>query len=182
MLLRVRERASLLVAIGTCAVWGGVAAMKPEADWRELLYRVYGHMADAYKASQARALSEIVRVDAKITGCPIEKHEILAALADLLRGSTPRFPVYPVCTECRIRENKCLLIDERALCSGPLTIAGCGARCPSLGVACIGCRGPAPDANYASALKLYEQNGHARADVLLRLGTFTPLPNAGQQA
>src|SRR5208282_3000147 len=41
-LLAIRKRAKLLVALGTCAVWGGVAAMDRGADRRELVREVYG--------------------------------------------------------------------------------------------------------------------------------------------
>jgi sulfhydrogenase subunit delta len=36
-----------------------------------------------------------------------------------------------------------------------VTRAGCGAKCPSLGRPCTGCRGIAPDANLASAREVF---------------------------
>ena len=182
VLRRIRERADRLVGLGTCAVWGGVAGMRPHADRRELLLAVYGQMGRAYDASCARPLKDFVQVDASITGCPIEKSEFLAAIANLLRGLSPQVSAYPVCAECRMRENRCLLINDGLACFGSLTQAGCGARCPSLGVACIGCRGPAPDANYPSALALFVSKGYARDELLTRLGTFAPAPALAEEA
>jgi coenzyme F420-reducing hydrogenase gamma subunit len=145
VLRRARERCSLLVALGTCATWGGVAQLQP--------------------------LSKYVKVDAAITGCPIEKHEFLDAVANLLRGQLPVFKQYAVCVECKANENECLLTGG-AFCSGPVTVAGCQARCPSLGVACIGCRGPAPEANFESAALMYAQKGYAEQDIKGRLNWF----------
>ena len=149
MLRRIRERANYLVAIGTCAVWGGVAA-----------------------PSGAAALREAVQVDLNITGCPIERDEFLSAISHLLNGDPPLSPDYPVCAECRMRENNCLFMEKGEICCGPLTAAGCNARCPQLGVACVGCRGPARDLNYPSALATFGQNGFSRDDVAAKLRTF----------
>jgi sulfhydrogenase subunit delta len=175
-LLRIRERSRLLVALGTCAVWGGVAALdRLVADRDELLREVYGEAGGGFDSVPARALHEVVKVDLRITGCPVEKHEVIAAVASLLNGDPPNLPDYPVCTECRIRENRCLLIDGRELCCGPFTVAGCNARCPSLGVACVGCRGPAHEANVASALNTYQEMGFAPDQVASRINIFAAM-------
>lgn len=145
-LRHIRHRSSLLIALGTCATWGGIAKVE--------------------------SLEKYVKVDGKITGCPIEKHEFLSAVANLLRGQLPVFAHYPVCVECKMRENECLLLGSHQFCSGPVTVAGCDARCTSLGVACIGCRGPAPDANYESAMKMYAQMGFTERDIKGRLSSF----------
>jgi coenzyme F420-reducing hydrogenase gamma subunit len=173
LLREVRERSRVLVALGTCAATGGVAALDRLHDRGSLLEAVYGPMGRTYDTRPAQALAELVTVDHVLPGCPIEKHEFLAAVASLLNGNAPLLPHYAVCVECRVAENRCLLADGM-LCCGPLTLAGCSARCPSLGVACVGCRGPAPDANYASAAALYQEQGWAREQVLRALATFAP--------
>ena len=38
----IRKRSGLLVALGTCAVWGGVAALDRGADRPKLLQEIYG--------------------------------------------------------------------------------------------------------------------------------------------
>ena len=142
-----------------------------------MLSNFYGSMAAQYEASRARPLKDVVQVDAAITGCPIEKHELLDAIAQLLNGNLPVFAHYPVCTECKMRENECLLVMYDAFCCGPLTVAGCHARCPSLGVACIGCRGPAPDANFAYAASLFAAKGYSEREIAGRLHAFTQSPS-----
>ena len=174
MLRRIRERSRLLVAIGTCAVWGGVPAMDRGLDRESLQREVYGAAGCDFDTMPALSLREVVRVDCAITGCPIEKQEILAAIAGLLNGDAPLAITTPVCAECRMRENNCLLTGKSLPCLGHLTAGGCMARCPTLGVPCIGCRGPGVDANLPSALAMYEQKGIPRDVLMKKLATFAP--------
>jgi sulfhydrogenase subunit delta len=109
-LRRIRARARTLVAIGTCAVWGGVAATDETRPARSLARGgLRATMGAAYDSLPARALHEVVKVDFQITGCPIEKDEFLSAVANLLNGDAPLLPQYAVCVECRFRECNCLL-------------------------------------------------------------------------
>ena len=170
----IRNRSKTLVALGTCAVWGGVAAMDRGADRAQLLDAVYGECGRQYDSTPAQALHEVVKVDLSISGCPVEKEELLAGLASMLNGDAPVIPQYPVCTECRMRENSCLLIERGELCCGPITAAGCNARCPELRVPCVGCRGPASDANISAMLATLEEKGYQREDLAVRLRTFAP--------
>ena len=170
----IRKRAKMLVALGTCAVWGGVAAMDRGADRRKLLEEVYGKAGLDYDSLPAQALHEIVKVDLNITGCPIEKEHFVAAIANLLNGDVPAYPAYPVCTECRMLENNCLLIERGEVCCGPITAAGCKARCPELRVPCVGCRGPVADANPSSFLAVFQEKGIDPGVIASRLRTFAP--------
>ena len=174
-LRRIRERSQVLVAIGTCAVWGGVAAMDGDADRAALLQDIYGAAGASYDSTPARALHDVVKVDLNVSGCPIEKEEILKTVAHLLNGDPPVFPDYPVCAECRMRENNCLLVEKGEVCCGPLTAAGCNARCPELRIACVGCRGPASDASIRSALAMFGERGIPRAEIARKLRTFAPV-------
>ena len=176
-LARIRTRSSTLVALGTCAVWGGVAAMDRNVDRASLIRDIYGEQGREFKTASARPLHEVVDVDFRITGCPVEKQQLLAAIATLLNGDPPLFPQYPVCTECRVRENRCLLIDDGEFCLGPVTVAGCAARCPTLHVGCIGCRGPAVDANFESTWELFREKGFSDDTIRGKLTTFAALPD-----
>jgi sulfhydrogenase subunit delta len=175
-LREIRERARTLIAIGTCAVWGGVAALDRATDRPALTEEIYGPYGRGYGATPARPLRDVVPVDWNITGCPIERDEFLEAVAHLLNGNPPLIKAYPVCGECRMRECNCLLVDGGQVCCGPVTAAGCNARCPALGVPCIGCRGPLPDANFASAVSICESHHVPTETVLRKLGTFAPVP------
>ncbi len=175
----IRHRSKTLVALGTCAVWGGVAAMDRGADRAAMLEEVYGAAGREYDSIPAQALHEFVKVDLNISGCPIEKEHFLGAVGALLNGNPPLYPDYPVCTECRMRENNCLLTERGEFCCGPVTAAGCNARCPELRIPCIGCRGPVPDSNAASLVATMEEKGFDRQRVAARMRTFAP--NGGAQ-
>ncbi|NLY55099.1 MAG: NADH:ubiquinone oxidoreductase [Firmicutes bacterium] len=146
----VRSRAQILIAIGTCAVWGGIP----------------------YLSGMGTPLSDHVQVDYAIPGCPIEKTQLLKAIASLLRGDLPLSLPHPVCLECTIRENNCLL-QAGEICCGPLTAGGCNARCPSLNRACFGCRGASHDPNYVSARQILEKHGFSVNEVRQRLALFS---------
>ncbi len=172
MLRKLRDRAKLLIALGTCAVWGGVQAMKNEIPRAELNRKVYGSQGERFEAVAPQPLNHFVKVDFALSGCPVEKGQLLQALAALLHGDLPRLPNYAVCSECKMAENPCVLIEGGRLCLGPITVAGCNARCPSCARPCIGCRGPVEEANVSSEIKVLTEKGFTWVDIQNRLRTF----------
>lgn len=174
ILIKLRSRSRYLVAFGTCALWGGVAAMNNHEARNTLLETVYGKGGGELKSFNPQPFRHFIKVDFAITGCPPEKAELLTTLAALLRGTFPVFPRYPVCTECRNRENRCLLIEDNELCLGPLIQAGCNARCPAVGIKCEGCRGPVAEANVAAELELLLGKGFMREEIERRMRRFYP--------
>lgn len=171
-LVRIRERSAVLVACGTCACFGGISAMDAGATRGQMADAVYGTGHPAYDIAPHRPLSDVVKVDAAIPGCPMEKDEFLRAVTALLNGDLPQPVAYPVCTDCKWREQECLLVARGIACAGPVTTAGCGARCPGFNVPCIGCRGPIDEANFASMTAILEQSPLPREHVRRRLRTF----------
>lgn len=171
-LRKIRERAKLLIACGSCACFGGVAAAWTGAARDAAATMVYGDMATRYDLTPHRPLRDFVSVDAAIRGCPIEKHEFLQAVACLLNGDSPQPVEYPVCAECRMREQECLLLNYGIHCSGPITAGGCGARCPGFNSPCIGCRGPADEANVASMEAIITNAGFTVEDFRRRQRLF----------
>ncbi len=172
MLRKLRDRASLLIALGTCASWGGVQAMKNEIPREVLKSKVYGPQGAEFETTTAAPLSHFVKVDLSLFGCPVEKEQLLQAVASLLHGDLPRLPGYAVCAECKMEENPCILIETGQLCLGPITVAGCNARCPSHNRTCIGCRGPVEEPNVSSEIKVLEEKGFTWTDIQNRLRTF----------
>ena len=174
VLIKLRSRSRLLIAFGTCALWGGVAAMKNDVLRDTLFEVVYGTEGERFESFTPQPFRHFVKVDFAITGCPPEKNELLETLAACLRGALPVFPHYPVCTECRNRENRCLLIENNEMCLGPLIQAGCNARCPAVGIRCEGCRGPVVQANVAAEVDLLLEKGFAREEIERRMRRFYP--------
>jgi sulfhydrogenase subunit delta len=178
-LRRIRARATHLVACGSCACFGGVSAMEAPATREQMAAAVYGPMAARYELSPHEPLGAVVQVDAAIPGCPIEKKDLLQAIASLLNGDRPALPDYPVCAECKMQEQDCLLLSRGIPCAGPVTAAGCGARCPGYEVPCIGCRGPVDEANFQAMAAILAARGLSAQDIAFRLRTFAPTA-AGQ--
>lgn len=172
---KIRRRSKLLIALGTCAVWGGIPATDRSFDRKHMLKDIYGEIAFQHRPLPARPLHEVVEVDLNISGCPIEEEQLLSAMADLLNDNLPVFTDSAVCMECKIREANCLLVEKGQLCLGPVTAGGCKARCLSVGSPCIGCRGPLGGANWQSALKMFGDLDVQETDLALKLRTFAPV-------
>lgn len=172
ILLSLRNRSRLLIGVGTCALWGGIATIKNDQSRIELAESIYGEAARDLKTFNPGPIHRFVTVNFSIAGCPPEKSEIKATLASLLHGTLPVFPGYPVCTECRNRENLCLLIEKNELCLGPLIQSGCNARCPAVNVVCEGCRGPAAEVNVAAEIAVLMEKGFSLQEITSRMHRF----------
>ncbi len=121
---------------------------------------VYGKSADMphLETMPTKAVDEVVKVDYKIHGCPIDRKEFSYVIRCLLMGKKPEIPEWPVCVECKARGNPCLW-DYGQICLGPIIRAGCGARCPSSGFRCFGCRGYIDNPNVNGAKDVIEKYG-----------------------
>ena len=53
----------------------------------------------------------------------------------------------------------CVLVAHGTACLGPVTRAGCGALCPSVGRGCFGCFGPSEGANTAALTRRLRESG-----------------------
>ncbi len=159
-LLLIRSRAKILIALGACATIGGINKLKNNFDLDEVKKCVYGK--DATKphlhTEMTKAIDEVVKVDYKIPGCPIEGKEFAMIVRALLIGKKPEIPQYPICVECKAKGNPCLWEYDQ-ICLGPIIRAGCGARCPSAGCRCFGCRGYVDDPNVDAAKDVIEKYG-----------------------
>ena len=158
-LKKIREQAAIVVALGACAHLGGVNALKNiQPSLPDVRRYVYGDRWLWYDTYPARPISAVIKVDAVIPGCPIDRFEFVNMVKMVLLGKTPALPDYPLCVECKLKENVCIF-DKGGTCLGPITRAGCAAICPTYGDGCEGCRGFIPNPN---------QN--AMQDVLTRAG------------
>jgi len=170
-LKKIRENADILVAVGSCAIHGGVQGMLN--SYEEAYKEVYGKEI-SYEGRKSRPIDKFVKVDYRLPGCPPEEEEIMYYLATFAIGSYPEEKDYPVCAECRRKGNPCILIEKGEMCLGPVTVAGCDARCPGYNVACIGCRGPVPHgiAWFDSLARTFKEKGFSKEDVKKRMEIF----------
>jgi NAD-reducing hydrogenase small subunit len=95
-----RERCRVLVALGDCAVFGGVPTLRNGAGVRDALRRAYvetestaeGHVPrdpELAVMQEARALDQVVKVDVYLPGCPPSPDAIFYALSELAAGRRP---------------------------------------------------------------------------------------------
>jgi len=178
-LQKIRDQAQVLVALGTCAVFGGVNRLKDAHSPEEANRIVYGDQPQ--QTSPIRAVHEVVKVDLSIPGCPISKSEVERIVQHVALDLPWQFPEYPVCVECKQRFTVCMF-DKGQLCLGPLTRAGCNAPCPAGGLGCWGCRGPAADPNRAEFEALAARRGFTPADVQDRLSFFGGFRGSSSEA
>jgi len=165
----IRRQAKVLVAMGSCACFGGVNALKNEVDAETANRIVYG---SRFRETQpARPLREWVDVDVELPGCPISKAEMERLVRHLAFGIDYRLPRYPVCWECKQRFNVCTF-ELGQLCLGPITRGGCRAPCPTGGLACWGCRGPVPESNVESFLEKAKDKEFPEDVIAERMGFF----------
>ena len=141
-ILSVRQQAKVLITIGACATAGGIQALRNWADVEAFKRAVYPRPDYIQSLSTSTPISEHVHVDFELWGCPIDKHQLLPVITDLVVGVQPRVPADSVCLECKRRGNVCVLVAKGLPCLGPVTRTGCGAICPSMGRDCYGCFGP----------------------------------------
>lgn len=171
-LKKIRSQARWLVAVGNCAVWGCVQlAGCRKASVDSMLKETYG-AATPIEAMPSTPLAEHVRVDVKLSGCPINSTQLLAVTASLLRDHMPYITSKPVCLECKLRENACVLIENDLPCLGPITAGGCGALCPTYGAACYGCWGPSEEPQMEAMATILQEKGYDMNEVMGRLFAF----------
>ena len=98
---KMRKRSKCLVALGDCAVFGGVPAMRNFFTLEEALRRAYIETEstdgegmipsdpELARPTKVRALNEVVPVDVFVPGCPPEADTIFYVLAELAQGRKP---------------------------------------------------------------------------------------------
>ncbi len=98
--VRMRQRCKCLIALGDCAVFGGVPTMRNFADLQAALKRAYletestvdGKIpsdVDIATMVETRALDQVVKVDIHLPGCPPSPDAIFYVLKELAEGRMP---------------------------------------------------------------------------------------------
>ena len=96
-----RSRCKILVAIGDCAVFGGICTMRNFFDRDEVLKRGYvetesttdGKVPTSDEISKlldnVKAVNQVVKVDVHLPGCPPSADAIYYVLSELVAGRIP---------------------------------------------------------------------------------------------
>ena len=180
--VELRNKCKTLIAIGSCANFGGIPALGNLSTTQDIFDKVYRGTRSTEPADTPAAdippfmdrvysVSEVVKVDVQLPGCPTTPELIAEALTSLLAGKPFALAERSVCDDCPTRREKkavvklkrplenaefvpgqpmnevrCLM-EQGFLCLGPATRSGCGGsektpRCIKAYMACRGCFGP----------------------------------------
>jgi len=169
----VRRASKNLVAVGACATAGGIQALRNFGDAREVIPLVYASPEYIKTLEKSTPISDHVRVDFELRGCPINKRQLLEVISAFLHGRRPNVPTYSLCIECKQRGIPCVMVARGVPCLGPVTRAGCGALCPSFGRGCFACFGPAETPNPRALRKYWRRFGVADEDITRAYRAFT---------
>jgi F420-non-reducing hydrogenase small subunit len=162
-LKELREQSKTIIALGTCACFGGIPGIGSGFSMIETLSRAYGDEFSPegipHLEKRVSPIDSIVEVDYYIPGCPPPVDFLARSLLSLIKGEEPTRVDLPICAECdrtvkkeltpEIKrtvdnfpeEEECLL-SQGYICLGSVSRSGCGAPCTKMGVPCMGCRGP----------------------------------------
>ncbi len=109
--LEMRKKCKILIALGSCATCGGIPALANQTTTDELMEKVYRGSVTTETNGLPReqipiltdrvyAVSEVVKVDASLPGCPTTPDMVAGALLALLAGKPlPALSSKSVCDE-----------------------------------------------------------------------------------
>ena len=122
-----RKKCKTLIALGSCACYGGIPALANQYALQDLYDKVYRQSKTTDPANtpsedippltdRVYALDEVVTVDVYIPGCPTSPDIVADALTALLSGKTFTLPERSVCDDCPTkREKKAIAAVKRPL-------------------------------------------------------------------
>jgi len=168
---KVREKAKVLVSLGSCATIGGINGIKNRTSLEAARQRVYGAKADIINTISAMPVHKVVTVDYFINGCPVYIPEVLTVIKCILMGKPYVVPDYAVCVECKMNENVCRYEKDEE-CMGPVTRAGCNSWCVNNGNRCYGCRGLVGNPAVNGAKDILLKYGLRAEDILQRFTLY----------
>jgi coenzyme F420-reducing hydrogenase gamma subunit len=171
-IVAVRAASRRLVTIGACATAGGIQGLRNHAASGAYASTVYAHPEYLSTLDTSTPIAAHVAVDYELHGCPVDRRQLLEVVLAELAGRAPAIPGHSVCQECKGRGTVCLLVAGGVACLGPVTRAGCGALCPSVGRGCFGCFGPADTANVDARGARLRDLGTEPIDVARLFATF----------
>jgi len=120
-----RKKCKTLIALGSCACYGGIPALANQYMTEEILQKVYRESVTTESnglpnvdipamTDRVYALREVVPVDMSLPGCPTTPEMVVGALTALLEGKKFELPTKSVCDDCPlIREKKAVSTLKR---------------------------------------------------------------------
>jgi F420-non-reducing hydrogenase small subunit len=150
------RKAKEVIAVGICAISGGLAHLGDRDDIRALFLEQHERRHVPRMLPKSHPVDAIVKVDRFLPGCPPTPELFMAVLGE----NEELKPSSSVCVECGRFKDKSIrpvhltgfqsgevdpvlcLVNQGFLCIGASTRGGCNALCTRPGHPCVGCRGP----------------------------------------
>ncbi len=165
----VRRQSKVLVAIGACANAGGIQALRNYAEVGDWVPLVYANPSVIETLKTSTPISHHVKVDYELSGCPVDKHQLLEVVLAFTGGRRPYLPSHAVCLDCKRRGAVCVTVARGTPCLGPVTRTGCGALCPAYGRGCYGCFGPLKGTANTESMRTVLEGTGLDPDAVMRL-------------
>ena len=155
-LQRAVKQVDRVIAVGTCAISGGVTNLGDRDEVREVFLSQAKRAHLPQLLSKTHPVDAYVDVDLYLPGCPPTPELFMGALLDPQGFKAASI----VCAECGRRKLNDMkpdhitgfqkgdqdpaicLVNQGFLCVGTSTRGGCRAPCTRAGHPCVGCRGP----------------------------------------
>jgi F420-non-reducing hydrogenase small subunit len=194
--MEMRKSCDVIIAWGSCAVFGGPAGAGNIHTPEEIVKAVYLENKTTTPApppsmevspleSKVAPLDSVIEVDLYLPGCPPHPAFIFESLTALVEGRQPEVNLRSVCAKCKRQMEKtdiseiktnsegfpnaeqCFL-SQGYTCMGSVTIDRCLAPCPTNGMPCTGCAG-------ATMQILTEPNRDIRTEIADRMSRLTKI-------
>jgi len=155
-LRRAVKNARRVIAVGTCAISGGVSNLGSREEVRQMFMSQESRRDLPRLLPKSDPVDKYIDVDLYLPGCPPTPELFMAALLQPPDFKTSQI----VCQECGRKKLKDMrpkhltgfqtgevdpeicLINQGYLCVGTSVRGGCRALCTRPGHPCVGCRGP----------------------------------------
>jgi F420-non-reducing hydrogenase small subunit len=155
-LRRATRSADKVIAVGTCAISGGLTNLGNRRETHEVFLSQEHRLHLPDLLPRCHPIDTVVDVDLYLPGCPPTPDLFMA----VLRRSPDLKIARTVCQECGLKKVRELrpkhllgfqqgevlpdicLVNQGYLCIGTSTRGGCQALCTIPGYPCVGCRGP----------------------------------------
>lgn len=110
-----REKCRTIIALGSCANFGGVPALANMFNLKDMMDTVYRSRGTALPAEnpcmnipslkeRAYTLNEVIKVDLELPGCPPPSATVVSVLMSLLEGKPFKLAERSVCDSCPTRK------------------------------------------------------------------------------
>ena len=193
---KMRKACKVIIAFGTCPVYGGPHSAAYAHTTEELYDTAYVNNPTTRTQTIPdqvpkllegnRPLDSEIDVDIYLPGCPPHAGYILEALLALLKDRPAKIGQHNVCFHCPRRMEKtdvkeirrayagnydpnvCFL-SQGCLCFGSVTLDRCMSPCMRVGVPCFSCGGP-------SEAIILEPQKDVRSEVAARMSHLTEIP------